>query len=665
MAFLTRFKTPYLSSLFWLFVLLGLGVIYGGGLQNELIFDDLRLKDEILTGFGQLFPIKPRMLSYGSFLWLQALVGESIWMQRLLTLSIHFGTIIGVWQFYTLLSQHTQWPQNLLAEPHFQASLRTTILFATLVFAFNPVAIYAVAYYVQRPIVMACFFTIWSWVFFVWGIIRKKTKIYFFISILAYLCAIFSKEQAVMAPTINLLLYIFIVRPQRAALIKMSLGVSGILIVAAFGFYKLYSHVIGQVFDETSKTYITQLSALSTYPAEHAWLLSIQNQSARFFQYGLLWFIPNPNWMSIDLRPAFPISLTELPQALGLIAYPLLLLGSVFALIRWRDWRSFLGLSLAIPSLLFCTEFATVWVQDPFVLYRSYLWALGIPGIVILLTLGMRPKVLLTLGCIIIFIFVGIAYERVKTLRTSLSAWTDAIEKIDPKAPPQAVGRWRPFSNRGMIYLAKGDVNLAQRDFESALKYGEIKGYAYYGLASCFTLQKKDQEALQAYLQAEKQGLTSEAMYFGRANIYRKLRQWAPAIEDYTRALSTVTDPEARTEMLQRRSDVAVMLGKFALAAEDLKALKDLGKQENFLLRYNLGMAYIGANQFEPAIVEFNSLIEKNVYKPAALYGRGLARAKMGQKDLALSDLDAASRIEPQNARITQLRQDIMQGRFH
>ena len=42
-----------------------------------------------------------------------------------------------------------------------------------------------------------------------------------------------------------------------------------------------------------------------------------------------------------------------------------------------------------LPALLFVTEFATVWVQDPFVLYRGYLWAIGIPGLVFFLFHGL------------------------------------------------------------------------------------------------------------------------------------------------------------------------------------------------------------------------------------------------------------------------------------
>jgi hypothetical protein len=29
----------------------------------------------------------------------------------------------------------------------------------------------------------------------------------------------------------------------------------------------------------------------------------------------------------------------------------------------------------AVSALMFGTEFGTVWIQDPFVLYRGYLWA--------------------------------------------------------------------------------------------------------------------------------------------------------------------------------------------------------------------------------------------------------------------------------------------------
>ena len=64
----------------WLALLLiGLVAVYLPGLQGELIFDDQRLADgTILGSYGSLVEIKQRLLSYGSFVWIQALFGAGM-----------------------------------------------------------------------------------------------------------------------------------------------------------------------------------------------------------------------------------------------------------------------------------------------------------------------------------------------------------------------------------------------------------------------------------------------------------------------------------------------------------------------------------------------------------------------------------------------------------
>ena len=92
----------------------------------------------------------------------------------------------------------------------------------------------------------------------------------------------------------------------------------------------------------------------------------------------------------------------------------------------------------------------TVWVQDPFVLYRSYLWAIGVPGLVFVFLHGTWPRALAVVGTIVGVLFAWQAIERVLSLSTPETAWTDAIVKLS--SDPRAVGRWFPYLNRGSYY---------------------------------------------------------------------------------------------------------------------------------------------------------------------------------------------------------------------
>ena len=66
---------------------LGLSVciacLYGLGLNNQLVFDDTRLTDGSIFGrYGSFLEPQVRMLSYGTFVWIQGILGEGWKAQR-------------------------------------------------------------------------------------------------------------------------------------------------------------------------------------------------------------------------------------------------------------------------------------------------------------------------------------------------------------------------------------------------------------------------------------------------------------------------------------------------------------------------------------------------------------------------------------------------------
>ena len=66
-----------------------------------------------------------------------------------------------------------------------------------------------------------------------------------------------------------------------------------------------------------------------------------------------------------------------------------LALACVVVLLRRRDGWALAAVSVLCAQLLFSSEFITTWLQDPFVLYRSYLWAAFLPGLVAAGLLGL------------------------------------------------------------------------------------------------------------------------------------------------------------------------------------------------------------------------------------------------------------------------------------
>ncbi|MBP8091510.1 MAG: hypothetical protein KAY08_01605, partial [Giesbergeria sp.] len=167
---------PFLSLFIFSLVLAAavLG-IYLPGWNHGLVFDDLRLNDDAIFGrYGSLLDFKQRMLSYGSFVWIDALTGSRWGLQRLLNIVLHLGAVAALYALVRELLLHTRFPEEFEAHPHFGLSRLAAARVAVALFAVNPVAVYAVAYLVQRSIVMATLFAALACWAFVRGVVSGR-----------------------------------------------------------------------------------------------------------------------------------------------------------------------------------------------------------------------------------------------------------------------------------------------------------------------------------------------------------------------------------------------------------------------------------------------------------------------------------------------------------
>ena len=110
------------------------------------------------------------------------------------------------------------------------------------------------------------------------------------------------------------------------------------------------------------------------------WAMSIATQLLLFWKYLFLWFVPNPQWMSVDLRVDFPTLWSGMPGFVALAFSVLVLLAAGLLWLRGCFTANTLNTRLAFASALlfaaipFVVELSVIRVQEPFVLYRSYLW---------------------------------------------------------------------------------------------------------------------------------------------------------------------------------------------------------------------------------------------------------------------------------------------------
>jgi len=640
-------------ELVWLpLVLLALAAIYLPGLDNALVFDDAFLSEEVFRDYRSPFELRARMLSYGSFVWLHALWGDGWWKQRFFNVLLHVGTVIALWGFYREILRGVA-PGDAPASaetPDPQTARAATLAFAIAFFALNPVAVYAVAYLVQRSIVMATLLAVVALWLFARGVRLRKPAL-FVLALVSYVLAVMSKEHAILLPLAAVPVYILVARPKPRRLAGITIAGVALVAGASAALWMRYGEIIGKPFDEFSRVYLLQLARLDPQVPARAFPLSILNQSWLFFEYGVRWLLPFSGWMSINMRPPFPLSFASLPHILGAIGYIATVTGGFVLVIRHRDWRALAGLSLLLPALLFATEFAIVWVQDPFVLYRSYLWAIGVPGLVYCLVQGTPPRILLGVGVVVGGVLAWQALDRVLSLETPEHAWTDAIAKLP--SDERAVGRWFPYLNRGTSYLDREEYALAMRDFENSSKLGDM-GMGAFNLGAVLAIEGKHSQALVAFDEAEKQGYNFYNLAFQRGLSLAAIGKPAEAYRQFVIAKSMAPPSPTRELVLLNLGRTGLQLGKAEEAQRDLDQLlaADPRNKEG---RYLLAMALVTRNEHARAHEILTRLLEEGESGPV-FYGRARANFGLDRKADALADIEQAIRRDPANPHLQEWR---------
>ena len=642
---------PTRLELIWLpLVIAAVLVIYLPGLGNALVFDDGYLADgELFADYASAFQLRARMLSYGSFVWLQAIFGEGWWKQRLFNVIIHCGVVVALWALYRHVLRHVAAsPAEPGGEPSAPLHESPALGLAIGFFALNPVAVYAVAYLIQRSILMATFFVVVGLWLFARGLSEKKPLLHA-LALACYVLAVMSKEHALLAPLAAAPLYILVARPPMLRLALVSLGAAIVVGIAGAALALRYGDILGTAFDEYSHIYLAQLARLEPSAEENAFALSILNQAYLFFHYGLRWFLPAAEWMSINLRPPFPVSLTSFPHLLGIFGYVGVLAGGFFLLLRHRDWRALVGLSLLLPALLFATEFATVWVQDPFVLYRSYLWAIGVPGLVVVALHGPSARTLAIVGLALAAGLAWQALDRISSLATVESAWTDAIRKLPND--PRSVGRWFPYLNRGSFYAEHNQFKLALRDFEASAALGDL-GMGSFNKGSILGAEGQHAQALRAFDEAERQGYKLYNLPFQRAMSLVALGKPAEAYQQLLATHAMSPPSPTRELMYLHLGRLGMQLGK---ADEAIASLRQLAAYDpkNKEGRFLLAMAHVMKNEHAEALRIADELLRDDS-SGRTYYARALANFGLKRKAQALADIESALRQSPGNPNLLQ-----------
>lgn len=516
-------KTP----LTLLALILPISIIYSFFLWNPLVFDDLVYFNATTHEqfMGERLSFKLRWLPYASIEWSRILLGEKIIWLRLGNLIIHLATTITLFFFLRRIFEQFAYaiPDRLSA--HWLA------FYAALLFGLHPVSVYAVAYLSQRSILMASLFTLLTWRLFTETVLRNK-RIFSYLSVLTYLLAVVSKENAIMAAAVTpILLLLLTGNPcQQLKRVYPAFLLYGLIALFVVVIQIHSNHILAQAYEPGASVIIEKLKSHSDihllYP------LSILTQSLLFFKYLWIWIAPSPAVMSIDVCDPFAISVWSFPEVCGFLAflfYPVV----ACKLLLQRDVNRLLGFALFCPWILFATEFSTIRIQEPFVLYRSYLWMAGVFAALPFLCQKLRAnQAILTLTVIAGFLLF-VSWIKLITFSHPFLLWDDAVQVSGNENT--CLGLDRMYYNRGAELLIMKYYKEAITDFDKAISLesetSTTAGYTYYNRGVAYLNTQHYQLALDDFNRAIEliPGTDNNHAYRGKTVVTGLLKELATA----------------------------------------------------------------------------------------------------------------------------------------
>ncbi len=455
-------------------------LLYGQFLWNPVVFDDIYFFNGSIHEqyLNKVFSLDLRWLPYATLEWTHALLGLDLIWFRLGNLALHLATTITLFLFLRRLFERVLLDSGETLSPYWLA------FFGSLIFALHPASVYAVAYLVQRSMLMATLFTVLTWCLFLEGLIRDNRR-WLLASAVSYFFAVFSKEHAIMIPAVTIALLLLVSNQpirQRLMLIWPTFVLYGL--IGGFVVIQVRTgHVLGQAYEPIAANYLSLLGP--DFNVRLAYPLSMLTQCFLFFKYLWVWLAPSPAWMSVDMPQSFARSLWSWPETAGLIGfivYPVI----AIRLLLQRGLKGLLGFALLCPWLLFATELSTVRIQESFVLYRSYLWMAGAFAALPFLCQKLSAKqAAITLICVAVFI-TPLSWLRLTTFSHPLLLWDDAAQLIE-NAEEKPLGIDRIFYNRGTELVKAKHYADAIEDLNKVIKLkGYYEGYAYQNRASAY-----------------------------------------------------------------------------------------------------------------------------------------------------------------------------------
>jgi tetratricopeptide (TPR) repeat protein len=457
---------------------------------NPPIFDDIALFSGERFSYYATHPfgLAPRVPPFFTFAVAQVLFG-SLEVHRVMSLAFHLACSLALYKLiYDLL--RTMPPGRLGSTSRAQSDAALCAFIAAAVFAVHPVAVYGAGYLVQRTIVLATLFSLLSLILFARGLARRSHADAISAGLM-FTIAVLCKEHTVLLPAVAVLAGLLLSSERPFAIRHAATYLIACAPAAIFAAL-LSKGVIGVAYEPDVGRVAAQFeTAFASDMENFKWPLSAVTQAGLFFQYLALWLWPDTQAMSIDLRVDFLETWSPVWILLKVSTFTAWGAGGFLLLLR-RGRAGVAGFGLLYTWILFLVEFSTTRLQEPFVLYRSYLWA---PGI--LLALGALLSSIPRRAALAAFAFacpvlLYHAHDRLVSLSSPLALWQDAVAKLPAKPVPWGS---RTLYNLGREYVYDGRPDKAMEIVDRCMSQYPDTYHCYFARGAIYFELKEFENA--------------------------------------------------------------------------------------------------------------------------------------------------------------------------
>jgi len=459
---------------------------------------------------------------------------------------------------------------------------------------------------------------------------KRRFTLYYAISLIAYLCALFSKEMAI---TLSLLLLLFVIFSDQKIWPSLVKRFKGIYIgyIAVSLFYIIIRFIVFKN-HELKATY-----------QPGGFLVNTLTMIKILASYIKLSFFP------FSLNADYVVSLVKTPLD-GSFILSIIFLISIFILFViliksrnmfscWMAWFFIMILPvmnilpignimaeryLYIPVMGFC-------VAKGILIYRitdSTLSPRAIP---------LRRIIQLVLVTLMIGGYGFSIIWKNGDWRDEFTLWTKTILR--------SPNSHRAHCNLGIVYMENGLTEKAQMEYQTALELDPQNANIHNNLGAVYTKKGLDDKALIEYKEAINLDNSYAQPHNNLGNIYFNRGHIDKAKAEYEEALRIKPDHALAHNGL---GNIYNATGELDKAMEEFK--KSLLYDNRYIhARNNLGVNYAKRGLLNEAIAEFQQSIGIDNAQPNSHFNLGLAYEKVGKPTDAIHEYNTVIQLDPNN----------------